>query len=194
MDWRHDAEDQMVVRISRSGIVTGNRLGRTAVTAGAGAVWARIPVEVTIIANPEKQKRGGGFPRLLLTGRDVDPATGSVREGDPDQPALWQEASDFVHNVWWLNLQSPDAAYAFRQHGGNPSLWRTYHAEKVIEMVVQVWMTEEFTRKGEGQRPEFWAAHLAATERHRVRIVQQMWKRLEPYITSGTSWELGTVA
>jgi hypothetical protein len=56
-------------------------------------------------------------------------------------------------------------------------------------MVVQVWMTDEFTRKGESQRPEFWAGHLAAMDRHRVRIVQQMWTRLEPYITGGLGWE-----
>jgi hypothetical protein len=194
LDWRHDAEDPLIVRVSRAGIVTGNRLGQTAITAGAGGVWARIAVEVTVIANPEKQKRSGGFPSLLLTGRDSDPATGTVREGDPDQPALWQEPSDFVHNVWWLNLQSPEAAFMFHQRAVNPALWRAYHAEKVIEMVVQVWMTEEFTRKGESQRPEFWAAHLLAIDRHRVRIVQEMWKRLEPYVATGARWEAETAA
>jgi hypothetical protein len=44
LEWQHDAEDQMTVLIDRSGVVTGNRLGRTAVTAGAGGIWARIPV------------------------------------------------------------------------------------------------------------------------------------------------------
>jgi hypothetical protein len=97
---------------------------------------------------------------------------------------LWQEVSDYVNNVWWLNLQSPEAAFAFRRRNDNPTLWRTFHAEKVIAMVVQVWMTEEFTRKVESQRPEFWAAHLAAIDRHHVRIVQQMWKRLEPYVSA----------
>lgn len=57
-------------------------------------------------------------------------------------------------------------------------------------MVVQVWMTEEFTRKGEQQRPEFWAAHLAAMDRHRVRLVQEMWRRLEPYVLSGVTGAL----
>lgn len=194
LDWRHDADDPLIVRISHWGMVTGNRLGRTAVTAGAAGVSARIPVEVNVIPNPQEKKRGSGFPRLLLTGRDLDPASGTIREGDPDQPALWQEPSDFVHNVWWLNLQSPEAAFVFRQRGSNPHLWRTYHAEKVIEMVVQVWMGEEFTRKGESQRPEFWAAHLSAMDRHRVRMVQQMWKRLEPYVTIGASWREETVA
>jgi len=54
--WRHDADDQMIVRISRRGTVTGNRPGRTSVTAGAGEVWARIPVEVHVIPNPEEQQ------------------------------------------------------------------------------------------------------------------------------------------
>ena len=188
LDWRHDADDPMTVRISRVGLVTGNRIGRTAVFAGAGPVWARIPAEVNVIPNEKEKSRGGGFPRLLLTDRDEDPATGTIREGDPDQPALWQEPSDFIQNVWWLNLQSPEAAFAFRQHDNNPMVWRTFHAEKVIEMVIQVWMSEEFTRKGESQRPDFWAGHHAATDRHRVRIVQEMWKHLEPYVL-GSSWE-----
>jgi hypothetical protein len=185
LEWRHDADDQLLVRISHRGVVTGNRVGRTAVTAGAGGVWARIPVEVNVIPNPEKLKQGGGFPRLLLTGRDRDPATGAVREGDPNQPPLWQDTSDFVHNVWWLNLQSPEAAFAFRQRATNRTLWRTYHAERLIDMVVQVWMTEEFTRKGEAQREEFWVGHLQAMDRHRVRIAQQMWRHLQAYISGG---------
>jgi len=187
LDWRHDADDQLAVRVNRDGVVTGNRLGRTAVTAGAGRVWARVPVEVNVVPNPQKPGQGRGFPRLLLTGRDLDPATGTIREGDPDQPPLWQEASDWAHNVWWLNLQSPEAAFAFRQRGSDPMLWRTYHAEKVIEMVVQVWMSEEFTRKGESQRPEYWAGHLLALDRHRVRLGQEMWKRLEPFVSGVAS-------
>jgi hypothetical protein len=185
LDWLHDAEDQLVVRIDRAGVVTANRLGRTAITAGAGGLWARTPVEVTVIANTEQQGRASGFPQLLVTGRNEDPATGQIREGDPDQPALWQEPSDYMHNVWWLNLQSPDAAFAFQLRTAQPTLWRTYHAEKLIEMVVQVWMTEEFSRKGENQRPEFWSAHQAALDRHRVRIVGEMWKQLEPYAVTG---------
>jgi hypothetical protein len=187
LDWRHDAEDQLIVLVGRNGTVTANRIGRTAITAGAGGVWARIPVEVSVVPSREEAKRGSGFPKLLLTGRDLDPATGTVREGDPDQPVLWQEPSDYIHNVWWLNLQSPEAAFAFRQRGDDSRLWRNFHAEKVIEMVIEVWMTEEFTRKGESQRPDFWAAHRLALDRHRVRIVQEMWKRLEPYVSGGSA-------
>ncbi len=109
---------------------------------------------------------------------------------DPDQPPLWQEPSDWINNVWWLNLQSPDAAFAFKKHATEATLWRTYHAERLIDMVVQVWMSEEFTRKGDSQLPEFWADHLGALNRHRVRIAQQMWKRLEPYVAGGSALDL----
>jgi hypothetical protein len=182
LEWRHDSEDPLLVLVNYRGVVTANRLGRTAVTAGAGGVWARIPVEVNVIPNPDKLKRGNGFPRLLLTGRDSDPATGTIREGDPDQAPVWQEASDYVHNVWWLNLQNPEVAFAFHQRTENAIIWRGYHAERVIDMVVQVWMNEDFTKKGESQRPDYWAAHLGAWDRQRVRIAQQMWKFLETYI------------
>jgi hypothetical protein len=121
----------------------------------------------------------------LITDKDRDPADETVREGDPDQPPLWQEPSDFIHNVWWLNLRNPQAAFAFRLREANPPLWRAYHAEQIVDMVVEAWMAEEFTRKGESERPELWAAHLAAVDRHRVRIIQQMWKRLVPYVIDG---------
>lgn len=185
LDWKHDADDPLIVRVSHRGTVTANRLGRTGVTAGSADVWARLPVEVHVIPNADKPKRGQGFPRLLLTGKDRDPATDEIREGDPDQPPLWQEPSDYIHNVWWLNLQNPESAFSFRSRSHNPTLWRTYHAGKTMEMVVQVWMTEEFTRKGEQEKLDLWANHLLAMDRHRVRIVGQMWARLEPYIVDG---------
>lgn len=185
LDWRHNADDQMIVRVSHRGMTTANRLGRTGIVAGVGGVWAGHPVEVRVTPNREKPLLGKGFPQLLLTGRDCDPATDSIREGDPDQPPLWQEPSDFIHNVWWLNLQNPQAAFAFRAREANPPIWRGYHAGQIADMVVQAWMTDEFTLKGERERPESWAEHLAALERHRVRIIQQMWKRLLPYVIDG---------
>jgi len=189
LDWKHDADDQLIVRIGPAGYVTGNRVGRTAVTAGAGdrtagGVWARIPVEVSVVLNPEKPERGGGFPSLLLTGRDLDPATGKIREGDPDSPALQQEPSDFAHNVWWLNLQSPEATFAFGEREENAVLWRDFHALIVMDMVVRVHMQAEYTKSG-NEMPELWAMHQSRMEDHRVRIVQQMWEELEPYVRDG---------
>jgi len=139
LNWSHDAADPLVVRISPWGYVTGNRLGKTSVSAGvgdetAGGVWARIRAEVTVIPNPREQDRGGGFPKLLVTDRDVDPSTGEVRESNVDMPTLWQEVSDYQRNIWWLNLGSPEAAFFFAQRTESPNHWRAFHSQKLIEV------------------------------------------------------------
>lgn len=190
LDWAHDADDQFVVRVRQNGQVAGNRIGTTAVTAGAGdpeagGVWARIPVEVEVTDNPDEADRNAGFPRLLLTGRDVDPSTGEVREGDPDEPALWQETVDYYNNVWWLNLQTPEAAFSFGRREDDPALWRSYHVQRLIDMVVQVHMQEEYTKQGENERPDFWGAHKGRQEDHQVQVVARMWEALEGYVTEG---------
>jgi hypothetical protein len=194
LTWAHDADDPMTVRIRPNGTVTANRVGRTSITAGSGesgtgGVWSRIPVEVSVIPNPEEPRRGSGFPRLLLTGRDVDPGTDEVREGDPDAPCLWQEPADYIHNVWWLNLQSPEAAFAFGQRDHEGLLWRSFHVGRVMEMVTQVLMQDEFTRRGEAEREAYWADHKQALDRHEVQTIQQMWEALDLYVKSGEGLE-----
>jgi hypothetical protein len=73
LNWKHDADDQLIVRIHPTGRLTGNRIGKTSVTAGtgdpsAGGVWARIQAEVEVVPNPEQPNPGGGFPQLKLIG------------------------------------------------------------------------------------------------------------------------------
>jgi hypothetical protein len=194
LNWRHDADDQLIVRIHPTAWVTGNRLGRTNVFAGAGdttkgGVWARIGAEVTVVPNPEELKRGGGFPQLKVTGRDEDPATGEIRPGNPDQPALWQDPIDYVNNIWWLNLDAPDAAFFFKQRNENPTLWRSFHAQNVVGMVIQVHMQEEFTKLGEVERKDLWANHKAALERYQVQLSEPMWQALHNYIMTGSGLE-----
>jgi len=193
LNWEHDADDQLIVRIQPSGWVTGNRIGRTTVTAGAGGagadgVWARIRPEIEVVPNPEKLERGGSYPQLLLTDKDIDPSTGQKREGDPGQPALWQEVEDQINNIWWLNLGSPDAAFAFGKSIDDEKLWRMFHAQKVVEMAIQVYMQQEFTKKEE-QRPDVWVNHKAAWERHQIMIAPAMWEVLQTYVNTGGGLE-----
>ena len=194
LNWRHDADDQLIVRIHPTGFVTGNRLGPTSIGAGAGepadgGVWARIWAEVTVTPNPEELQRGGGFPQLKLTGRDEDPATGEIRPGNPDEPALWQCVSDFQNNIWWLNLEAPDAAFFFQQRAESPTLWRSFHAQKVVDMVMQVHMQEEFTKLGDAERKDLWVSHKAALERYQVQLSDPMWQALQGYVTTGSGLE-----
>ncbi len=193
LNWKHDAADPLIVRISPWGWVTGNRLGRTSISAGAGdetagGVWARIRAEVEVAPNPDEQDRGGGFPKLLVTG-EVDPVTGEVREANPDMPTLWQEVSDYQNNIWWLNLGSPEAAFFFNRRLENPAEWRAFHAQKVIEMVIQIHMKEEYDARGDDERPDLWNRHKAQLEIFQVQLMQAMWEKLQPYISRGSGLE-----
>lgn len=194
LNWKHDADDQLIVRISPKGWVTGNRLGRTSITAGAGdpsagGVWARVRVEAEVKTNPDQPERGGGFPELRLTGRDIDPATGEVRPGDSDQPTLWQEVSDYQRNIWWLNLESREASFFFKQRAEDIRLWRGFHAQKVVDMVIQVHMKDEFDAKGDAERPDLWSSHKAVFDILQVMITQAMWEKLQTYVLTGGGLE-----
>lgn len=191
LEWRHDADDPLLVRIRPTGWVTGNRIGSTTISAGAGdpesgGIWARVRVHVNVVENPDTDHEGQGHPTLRVTGRDRDPENGETRPGDPDAPALWQEPSDFAHNIWWLNLESPDAQFAFSHSETIPEVWRMFHAEKVVEMVTQVYMSQEYTGRREGEMPSSWAEHKAALERFQIQFVPQMWEILNDYVLSGT--------
>jgi hypothetical protein len=189
LNWKHDAADQLIVRIHPLGWVTGNREGGTSVTAGVGpddtGVWARIRAEVDVLPAVEPPEHGEGFPALKVTGSDRDPETGEVRKGDPEQPALWQEPSDVKHNIWWLNLQSPDATFAFAHKKDDIRLWRLFHAEKLVEMVAQVHMQDAFTKLGPNERPEVWANHKIRLESFQIQVTRPMWTKLTDYVVNG---------
>jgi len=64
-------------------------------------------------------------------------------------------------------------------------LWRSFHAQKVVEMVIQVHMQEEFTRLGEAERRDIWVSHKLALERYQIRLSEPMWQILETYVLTG---------
>jgi len=183
LNWKHNALDQLIVRIHPTGWVTGNRDGKTIIYAGAGNVWARIGAEAEVIPNPNLRPQGEGFPMLLLTERDIDPETGDVRKGDVDKPPLWQEVSDVKHNIWWLNMQNPQAAFAFKC--GDDAFWRMYHAEQVVEMFVQALMQHEYTQKGDDEEPKYWGDHKFTMDEYITQATQAMWEKLMEYVEKG---------
>jgi len=190
LDWRHDADDQLIVLVSHRGTVTANRPGLTTVTAGAGdpevgGVWARIGARVKVIPNLDLHGDGQGAPRLLVTGRDVDPHTGEVRQGNVDAAVLWQEPSDYVHGIWWLNLQNPEAALMFSLHDDNPVVWRAFHAQALVDMLIQVWMQEQFTSLGADERPDLWGQHKLEMDDVEVTIGAEIWRKLTPFVLRG---------
>ena len=190
LNWKHYSDDQLVVRIRPTGWVTGNRLGKTTVSAGAGnpdsgGVWATIRAEVEVVPNQDRKQPSEGFPRLLLTGKDIDPSTGETRPGDPDGPALWQDPIDVINNVWWLNLDNPEANFALSRRDEELETWRMFHASKLAEMVAQVHMQKEFTNRGDSETPDFWSRHKLAYENFQIQYGNDMWEKLQEYVLTG---------
>lgn len=194
LNWEHDADDSQMVRISPRGTVAANKLGRTTVSAGTGdpkgdAVWARVRAEVEVVENSDLDYKGGGFPTLKLTDRDIDPETGMQRPSDPDEPPLYQGVLDYAHNIWWLNLGSKEAEAAFNRRIDNPQAWRLYHAQKVVEMVVHVHMKSEFTSRAEGEVPGLWGDHWETFTRFQKQYIPMMWDKLNSYVLTGSGLE-----
>ena len=69
------------------------------------------------------------FPRILLSGSDLDPASadGSTRLLQPGHPPIYQNEMDLLHNVWWINTSHPYAGEALRRGGPRGHAWREYH-------------------------------------------------------------------
>jgi hypothetical protein len=97
--------------------------------------------------------------------------------------------SDYDYNIWWLNVDAPDAAFFFEQKGENAFLWRSFHTQKVVEMVMQVYMQEEFTKMGEAERKDIWVNHKAALERYQIQLSEPMWEKLQGYVLTGRGLE-----
>ncbi len=187
LEWRHDAGDQNLIKISPKGFVFGNRIGETNVTAGSKAnngAWATNNVSVEITPSHEKGKAGSGFPTLLITDKHYDPYTGKLREGDPEAPVLWQEYWDVERNIWWLNTQSRDAHFAYEEFKkGNKQVWKLFHAKILVEMVIQAYLQFEYTQKGESEKPVIWADHKFFYDRKYVELTKAMWEKyLEKYV------------
>jgi hypothetical protein len=69
------------------------------------------------------------FPRVLLSGRDEDPAragTGESKILTERHPPLHQDDEDRRHNVWWINTMHPFAQAALKNGGSEGKAFRSY--------------------------------------------------------------------
>jgi hypothetical protein len=69
------------------------------------------------------------LPRVLLSGRDEDPAragTGESKILTERHPPLHQDDEDRRHNVWWINTMHPFAQAALKNGGPEGKAFRSY--------------------------------------------------------------------
>jgi hypothetical protein len=76
----------------------------------------------------KERARRTRFPRVLLSGRDEDPAragTGESKILTERHPPLHQDDEDRRHNVWWINTMHPFAQAALKNGGPEGKAFRS---------------------------------------------------------------------
>jgi hypothetical protein len=77
----------------------------------------------------KERARRSRCPRVLLSGRDEDPAragTGESKILTERHPPLHQDDEDRRHNVWWINTMHPFAQAALKSAGAEGKAFRSY--------------------------------------------------------------------
>ena len=92
------------------------------------------------------------FPRVLLSGRDEDPAragTGASKVLTERHPPLHQDDEDRRHNVWWINTMHPFAQAALKRGGPEGKAFTSYQLFMVRDVVQREVLRMRQQRKAE---------------------------------------------
>lgn len=88
----------------------------------------------------DKKKPNSKFPKVLLSGQDVDPlnpdATGSF-DCDSRHPPVYQRSIDIPHGIYWINTSRPLANKFLDYYGANHPRWREYLFQRYVEIIVK---------------------------------------------------------
>ncbi len=148
------AANNEIAGVSSAGSVFGFAPGETSISAGDDSCMSENPALVRVTLGGTKgdgDKAGGGFPRILVSGFQVDPDTNEHVTFSPEDPPVWQRALDSQRNIWWINSSAPMAKmYLNKQadYGYESREWRMYHLERVIDIIVHIALDQE-ARHGE---------------------------------------------
>lgn len=142
LEWTEDNPN--IAKVSSSGLVFGFALGETTVTAGDDKCDAKERASVTVVPAKEGgsgDKRSRGYPKILISEVDTDPATGQMVPFKRDEPPVCQRPQDYDRNIWWINSAAPLAhLYLNTQkgYGYESREWRIYHLERYIDIIAQI--------------------------------------------------------
>ncbi len=76
------------------------------------------------------------FPAILLSNYDPDPATGNTKRKmlTERHPPVWQDDTDKLYNVWWINTQHVFAKEAFKAGPKSP-VFKSYQLHMFRDVV-----------------------------------------------------------
>lgn len=85
----------------------------------------------------EKKVKRSQYPRILLSGYDIDPAKENLetKELSDRHPPLHQDDLDRLYNVWWLNTSHPFADKAIKRGGPEGHAFKNHHLSMFRDMV-----------------------------------------------------------
>ncbi|MBW1998607.1 MAG: Ig-like domain-containing protein [Deltaproteobacteria bacterium] len=159
-----------VARVSSSGLVYGFAPGEIEVVAGDDRCLAKEPAIIKVVSGQARgagPQRGQGYPRVLVSGVDLDPETGEPVDFSREDPPVWQRPQDVERNIWWINSSAPLARFyldSSRGYGVQSREWRMYHLERYIDIMVQIALTHGPTEKealSVGDWILEWGSHVA---------------------------------
>ncbi len=157
--WTEDAPS--IARISAAGLVFGFSVGETKVVAGDDHCIAQQPASVVVVQSQRTgrgDKKGQGYPLVLISDYDYDPETLEDRHFMSDEPPVLQEPRDVDRNIWWINSSAPLARLYLnkdRGYGLESSEWRMYHLERYVDAIVQIAITNS-PREGASMSVDEW--------------------------------------
>lgn len=180
--------DPSVARVSSAGLAYGFAPGQTEVTAGDDRCMSRSPCIIKVVPGEGRgrgERRGRGYPKVLVSEIDPDPETGEAVRFGRDEPPVSQRPQDVDGNIWWINSAAPLARMyldSTRGYGYETREWRMYHMERYIDVMVQIALTygpEEVTELSAGDWILRWGSQVAEMQKHAA-------SSLADFIWSGT--------
>jgi hypothetical protein len=88
----------------------------------------------------DEKRLGPRFPRVLLSGHDVDPldpgASGPFQV-DERQPPVYQRDIDIKAGIYWINTARPLATKLLERFGSKDPRWREYLFQRYIEIILK---------------------------------------------------------
>lgn len=153
-------DDESILQVSASGMAFARSVGKTNVVAHDDKCMAADPTVVEIVDGVGRSpgdRKGRGYPKVLVSGIDNDPDTGQPVTFTSEYPPVTQMPGDVERNIWWINSASPLAVlYTDKQKGyGCDSIaWRVYFIERYVEILVQI-VLQHLQKEGELD-PENW--------------------------------------
>ena len=115
--------------------ILGQKLGESILTAKAGKLSALT--KITVIEQKKENKKGGAFPRVLLSSHDPDPlGSDTIHLGERD-PVVYQRPQDVPESIYWINTTSPMASKIYDKFNFDSIQWRNFLFDRYVDIFVK---------------------------------------------------------